>query len=116
LSNKDWRLVELNARPTLVAGGANDPFIRFEVDSSRVTGHAGCNRFFGGFTYGEGQSLHFSALGSTRMACVDANRNQQEIDFMAALSSTQRYSVTGDTLTLFGPAGSVAKLVARQVP
>jgi heat shock protein HslJ len=115
LANRDWRLVELNGRPAVTAGNANDPFLRFAVDSSRVTGNTGCNLLTGPFTL-TGESLRFGALISTKRACVEQERNQQEGDFSAALSATMRYAVSGDTLTLFGASGPVARLVARAAP
>jgi len=115
LANREWRLVELNGRPAVTAGDANDPFLRFAVDSSRVTGNTGCNLLAGPFTLA-GESLRFGALITTKRACVEQARNQQEVEFSAALGATTRYTVSGDTLTLFGASGPVAQLVARAAP
>ena len=112
LANREWRLVELNGRPSVTTGDANDPFLRFAVDSSRVTGNTGCNLLTGPFTLA-GESLRFGALITTQRACVEQARNQQEVEFSGALSATMRYTVSGDTLTLFGASGPVARLVAR---
>jgi len=115
LANRYWRLVELNGRPALTTGTTSDPFLRFSVDSSRVTGNTGCNLLTGPFTH-DGESLRFGALITTKRACAEAERNKQESDFAAVLGVTQRYAVSGDTLTLFGPSGVVARLVAGATP
>ncbi len=112
-ADKEWRLVELNGRPALTTGTANDPFLRFAVDSGRVTGNTGCNLLTGPFTHG-GESLKFGALVTTKRACTEEERNRQEVDFSAALSATQRYAVSRDTMTLFGADGPLARLVARE--
>jgi heat shock protein HslJ len=115
LGNREWRLIELNGRPAVTTGDPNDPFLRFAVDSSRVTGNTGCNLLTGPFTLA-GESLRFGALITTKRACVEQARNQQEVEFSAALGATMRYTVSGDTLSLFGASGPVAKLVARAAP
>src|SRR5690349_6178487 len=70
LSGPDWRLVELNGRAAIPDDPARRPWIRFNTDSSRVSGSAGCNRMSGPFTL-SGESMHFGALISTKMACAD---------------------------------------------
>jgi heat shock protein HslJ len=54
--------------------------------------------------------MHFGALISTKMACVDQALNQQEVDFFGALRSTDRFTLSGDTLTLMKGTETVARL------
>ena len=44
-----------------------EQFLRFESDGN-VTGHAGCNRFFGTYQM-FGKQLRFGAMGSTKKLC-----------------------------------------------
>ena len=50
-----------------------------------------------------------------RMACADPQLNQQEQAFLAALQATGRYTIAGDTLTLVGRTGTLARLSATAV-
>ena len=112
LGDATWRLVELGGRPAV--GAADDvPFLRFAVDSARVTGSTGCNSLAGPFTRDD-TALRFGALASTRRACVDEARNAQERDLLAALAATARHTVHADTLTLLGADAPLARFVARR--
>ena len=61
-------------------------FLQFDPDG-RIGGHAGCNRFFGGYRFDEGQ-LIFGMVGSTRMACGEP-ADSLEIAFLEALDNTR---------------------------
>ena len=107
--DNEWRLAELNGNPALTTEGRRRAYLRFARDSARVSGSTGCNRFTGTFTRA-GQTLRFGpTMATTRMACVELQINQQERAFLAALQATQRYEVTGDTLTLSGASGTLAR-------
>ena len=54
------------------------------------------------------------AAATTRMACLDPQLNAQEQAFLAALTSTERHRIDGDTLVLIGRSGPVARLVRVQ--
>ena len=107
-------LVELNGKPALATGGARHGNLQFQSarDSGRVSGSTGCNRFSATFTRA-GAALHFGPAAMTRMACAEQRLNEQELAFVAALQATERHEVAGDTLTLFGPSGALARLVAE---
>jgi heat shock protein HslJ len=72
------------------------PTILFEANG--MSGFAGCNRYFGGFSFG-GDSISFTDIGATRMAC-DQPRMEQESFFFAALMGATTFSLDGDTLTI----------------
>ena len=111
LENTHWRLAELGGRPAAGTGGQRDAHLQFSQDSARVAGSTGCNRLTGTFTR-DGATLRFGPAATTRMACLDAQLNQQEQGFLDALRATERYEIAGDTLTLLGAAGPLARLVA----
>ena len=76
---------------------------------SRVHGNAGCNNFFGQFKTSE-NTLTFSAMGSTMMACPQAMDTER--DFLAALGATTRYEISGLFLKLYAEDQLLAQLEA----
>jgi heat shock protein HslJ len=106
-----WRLVELDGQPSLAGGGAREPHLIFSRDSvNRVGGATGCNSM-GGRYEAEGGRIRFSDLFSTKMACVEEERMRQETRFVNALGRADRYSISGDTLTLHAGDAVVATFV-----
>lgn len=80
----------------------------------RVTGHAGCNRYFAPYTLA-GERLAIGSAGATRMACAEpAGVMQQEALFLAALSSTATWRIDGDRLELRTASGALAVSLRRQ--
>ncbi len=74
--------------------------------------HTGCNQMSGGYLV-KGDSLSFSAMISTKMACVGPGMDVEHA-FTGALERTRGWTVTGDTLRLLDAAGvPLARLVAR---
>jgi heat shock protein HslJ len=111
LQGPRWRLVELEGQPALPGGGAREPHLIFARDSvDRVGGATGCNSMGGQYT-AEGDRIRFSALFSTKMACIEEERMRQETRFMGALGRVDRYAVSGDTLTLSEGGTVVARFV-----
>ena len=110
LSSGRWHAIEINGQPAATIGPNQRPWLSFQVDSSRVTGFAGCNRFSGPFRH-DGASLTFGALAMTRMACADSALNAQESAFAAALHDTDHYVISADTLTLMQATARKVRLV-----
>ena len=69
---------------------------------------------FGSYEAAGGGRLRFVQLGSTKMACIEPARAQQEQRLMSALQSVDRYAITGDTLTLYENDRPRARFVAGQ--
>lgn len=82
--------IEASATPTLEFG-----------TGGMVSGLAGCNRFTGSATIGEG-TIEFGPLASTRMACPDEATTQLETEYLAALDQAATWTMEGDSLTLGG--------------
>jgi heat shock protein HslJ len=99
----EWRLVEIDGTPAVRSadGMGRDAFLQLDADSARVTGFTTCNRFFGRYEPPSAGRLRFSDIGSTKMACVEPARVQQEQQFMDVLRTTDRYEVAGNRLTLY---------------
>lgn len=60
------------------------PFLAFDIEQKRIHGNTGCNIVNGGFSQeeGKGNSLKFSQLISTMMACPDMDTERQILDAM----------------------------------
>lgn len=104
LVGRGWTLVTLNGQPA-PPGAGNRPATLLLTPGGDVSGFGGCNRFAGKYTL-SGESLKFSPLIMTRMAC-DAGMDLEQ-KLATALGSVGGYRISGDTLELIGPAGVVA--------
>ncbi len=69
------------------------------LDGGDASGNSGCNLFSGQYRL-ESNALSFEALQTTERACLDAERNDQERRYYAALAATARVHLDGDTLEL----------------
>jgi heat shock protein HslJ len=94
LPGTSWRATEIAGRAAL---GEKAATLEFRADGG-VGGSTSCNRFSGNATI-EGQTLTFSPLASTRMACEPPVMDQ-ETRFLQALASVRSFARSGDTLTL----------------
>jgi heat shock protein HslJ len=95
-----WRAETIMGRPVLASAAST---ITFEADG-RVSGRAGCNRYFGTSTM-PGEQLSFGAIGATKMACAPALMDQ-ETRFFQALGSATRRTIDADGLLLIYSAGA----------
>jgi heat shock protein HslJ len=100
LTGVNFQATELYGQPIV---GAKAVTMTIGVDK-RVSGSGGCNRYGGPVEIGGG-TIKFGTLVSTKMACRDGNRMQQEADFFAALSQARTYTLSGWTLTLSDEIG-----------
>lgn len=75
-------------------------------DGERVTGSAGCNRYFADFNH-TGNALAFGPVGATKMYCGEpAGRMEQEQAYLSLLGSVAGYEISGSRLTLKDSRGS----------
>lgn len=51
--------------------------ITLNITNGKITGHGGCNRYFGRFT-GEGERISLDQIGSSRMFCKDASKLESQ--------------------------------------
>lgn len=87
--------------------------VSFGADQ-RVTGSAGCNRYFASYQQ-SGESITIAAPGATRRVCAEPDGvMEQEAAFLAALASVATLRLEADRLTLRTPAGAIALTLARQ--
>lgn len=81
-----WRIAPSGEQP---ANGTTAAHIRFLADN-KVVGSTGCNRFFGDYAL-TGESLSFTSVGRTRMACSSELMAQEEA-LLETLASVNRFS------------------------
>jgi heat shock protein HslJ len=108
LTGREWKLTELNGAPVEVTRAV----IEFSDDGRRFTGNTGCNRMFGGVNF-RGRTIHFSGIGSTRMACRDRDTMANENKLLTALRRSTSYQISGKVLILFARSRQVAKFKWR---
>jgi heat shock protein HslJ len=75
-------------------------------DDGRVTGSAGCNRYFADFNR-TGTSPGFGPVGSTKMYCGEPDgRMAQEQAYLSLLATAAGYEIDGSRLILKDSGGS----------
>lgn len=107
-----WELVRWGDR-TVPHGDNGEPVI-LEFKDGRASGHAGCNRYSAGVTFGPAVGeLPVSPGVTTRMAC-EPRRMEFEAAFIRAFEASTRYHVEGERL-LF-ESGAAAPLAFYRRP
>lgn len=110
VAGTEWELVELQGQPAPVGAGGRRATMRFDADSARVSGFAGCNRYFGSYSLGNDEpALTFGAVGMTKMACAQGMDLERQLG--DALSRTSRYTLQDGRLTLVDATGLRATFV-----
>lgn len=98
ITNSFWELQTLEGKTISFAKeGENKIGFTLENDN-RITGFAGCNTFFGTYKFDAGDRINFSAIGSTKMACLVGKFN--EADLFEVFNLADNYRITGDKLEL----------------
>jgi heat shock protein HslJ len=114
LRNTRWVLRQLNGQAVPTPTNA-EPYVLLRQDASNAEGNGSCNRFRGTYELPADGQLRFGALLSTRMACTSPEGTTTETGFMRALENTRSYRISGDTLRLFGEAGTTPTAVLHAV-
>jgi putative lipoprotein len=94
LTGTTWVLADLAGTPVV----ARAPTLEF-ADAGRVAGNGSCNRFTGSVRL-SGESISFSPLAATRMACADSAVSRQETSYFQALQGAERFRLDGNTLLI----------------
>lgn len=98
LTDTYWKLLELEGESISTPEGMREAHVILASAESRAHGFAGCNNFFGGYQT-EGETLTFSAMGATMMACPEGMDTEQA--FLNALGETTRFTISGQFLQLY---------------
>ena len=96
--NTAWRLTDLAGSGVI---GDAEATLEFP-EEGRAVGRSTCNRFFA-IVAVSGESMRFSGIGSTRMACAEP-LSSQETKYFKALESAERFTIEGDSLVIHSSA------------
>lgn len=91
-------MTQLEANTWQLQGASADAFT-LQIAEGKVAGKGGCNRYFGGITKLDDQTLTLAGLGSTRMACM-GDLMAKEGDYLQKLTQVASYQVSGKQLVL----------------
>ncbi|MEQ8355199.1 MAG: META domain-containing protein [Kiloniellaceae bacterium] len=100
LYGRTWVAEEVSGRP--VAAGVMSTLI--VADDGKVSGHAGCNGYFGSVII-DTAAMSFGNLGSTKIACPEPAMGQED-RLLRALDGTRGYRLEDASLLLLDGAGS----------
>ncbi|MGY3869071.1 META domain-containing protein [Aeromonas crassostreae] len=89
---------QLQAHPWQLQGADGDGFT-LQVAEGKVAGKGGCNRYFGGITQLDEQTLTLTGMGATRMMCP-GDLMAKEGDYFQKLSQVASYQVSANQLVL----------------
>lgn len=101
----EWTLVEMDGLRALARP------VRLTISGDRISGMAGCNRFFGAYR-ASGDTVRIGPIASTRMACPPALM-AQEVIVIRMLESIDRFEDRGDGTGAFTTRDGRTLLVRR---
>ena len=104
-----WNLTELDGRSVVINAGTQAHLLFFPGQISRVSGSTGCNKLNGSFVLSAANTMTFSPLATTKMACVGDN---VESKFLAVLGKVSNWSIINKQLLLKNGKVITAKLNA----
>ena len=111
LAETKWKLVQLNDK-TIKQNGNKPNILKLNSADGNFSAYAGCNSMFGSYAMPSSNTISFSSIGATRMACPNMTT---ETDFMRMLESTTRYVLEKETLTFYGSGRTpIAIFVAQK--
>ena len=96
LLNTEWLLEDLAGKGVLDRAQATLAF----PGPNKVAGKGSCNRFFGGVEI-KGETIKFSGLASTRMACLSPAVSNQEQNYLKALEGAEKIVIDGPYLLIY---------------
>lgn len=112
LRGTHWNLTEIAGRKIPDSLTNKQMYILLKVGSNQVAGNGACNAFTGSYKLGDGKRIIFSQMISTRVMCPTI---KYEDEFMKALTASDHYDVSSDTLNLkHGDDVIVATFVAKK--
>jgi len=96
ITNKHWKLVEINGNSVNLPESAAMAFILLNPDGT-ISGNLGCNLFTGSFSLQEGNRISFSQLANTQKMCIDMSI---ETEMIRVLQIADNYNLNEKQLVL----------------
>ena len=113
ITEKYWKLVELNGKPVVLDETGKGAFIILKSEENRVNGSGGCNTLTGTYQLdADVQRIRFSQMVSTQMACLNM---EVENEMKQALEMADNYAVSPDGKNLFLNRARMAPLAKFEV-
>jgi copper homeostasis protein (lipoprotein) len=97
ITERYWKLIELNGKPIESMPSNTQIHFKLKLIDSKVSGFAGCNRFYGHFELMQGQRIYFAKMMRTLIAC---KRLEIENQLLSQFDVVNSYTIKNDTLTL----------------
>lgn len=104
----EWSLVSLRPSGEAAEDTTGLGLTLTLAGDGKIAGSGGCNRFFAGYTVGDGQALSFDPIAGTLIAC-DPPIAEREQRYFQALEAVSSYNVANGRLTL--KSGASGELV-----
>lgn len=103
LQGSSWVLQSLDGNDQVGAAIGGQPVTLTFADGARIEGSGSCNGFGGDYeTNASVDTVGFSNIVSTLMACEAEGVGEVESSYFEALGQVTKYSMAGDMLTLTG--------------
>lgn len=107
LQGTNWTLTALTENGKLISPGSAAPRPTLRLQGTAASGSTSCNTYRASFAT-RGDILRFTGLATTRLACPD-RLDGLEQRFVNLMGGVSRFTLQGDTLTLF--SGKADRLV-----
>ena len=113
ITEKYWKLVEINGKQVVLDESSKGAFIILKNEDNRVNGSGGCNTFNGTYQLDEAAlRIRFSQMVSTMMACLNM---EVENELMRVLEMADNYAMSPDGKNLFLNRARMAPLAKFEV-
>ena len=112
VKDKTWVLISANNQPVPSGSRVTLELRPSLPDQGRINGRAQCNNYFGGYRVADSK-IHFTGIGSTRMACPIVQMNQEK-QYFDLLPSMDYLTIKGNELTLSQQTGSSRLMYAAE--
>ncbi len=106
----EWRLITLRGKKAAKGESGHQLSLMFDNEFNKVSGYAGCNRFFGTFTL-EQNAIQVSSLGMTRKFC--AKKSELEASYTGALQQASHYMIEENKLLLSDSQNNVIAVFTK---
>ena len=111
LSGTQWRALQINGQPAIERPPTT---LRF-ASATQVTGHGGCNNYFGKAQFGA-DGVQLGPAAATRRACPSAIQQQEDAWFKLLEAVRGVRLDKGSLLLLDARGGVIARMVRHEAP